>query len=107
MIKTSLWLCAAFLLAMTIGPVTFAMAQSGRPDGADIYLVLEPRASAGLTRDLARVGAREIGPLRAPFARLITAVPTGHADLQNSGYLIMPASALALLCGIKIKESVS
>jgi len=105
MIKTSLWLCAAFLLAMTIGPVTFAVAQSGRPDDADIYLVFETRGAHRLTRDLAGIGAKEIGPVRAPFARMITAVPTGHAHLIKSGYIVMPASALALICGIKVKET--
>lgn len=92
------------LLAVSAGPIGFAMQQAGRLDPSHLYLVVgHPTQTDGF---LARQDTREVGPYRAPFAQLIETSPEFHAWLVAHGYVVFPASALAALCGLETLSSV-
>ncbi len=93
---------APVLLALLAGPVGFAASQASRPDPSNLYLVIGARQT--LDTALNRASVREVGPSRAPFARLVQMPPGFHAWLVNGGYLVLPASALAELCGIDLSS---
>ncbi|AEI95250.1 hypothetical protein RLO149_c033060 [Roseobacter litoralis Och 149] len=92
------------MFTLAVGPLSVVASQSGLPDKAGVYLVFEFGSSASLTRDMSSSGAQELGPIRPPLSRMILASQTAHDQLQTSGYTMIPASALAALCGIEIPK---
>lgn len=104
MIKSSLWIIGVFVFTLAIGPVSVVASQLGLPDNAGIYLVFEFGSSARLTRDMSSSGAHELGPIRPPLSRMILASQTAHGQLKASGYTMIPASALAALCGVEVPK---
>lgn len=101
MMKSALWIFALLLLSAATGPLTFVMSQAGHRDTADVYIVLMPPSKSELSQDLSMLGGREIGPVQGMFGRMIIAPSTAHARLKKAGYTMLPASALAGLCGIE------
>lgn len=95
-------------LLLTLCPLAFALVaapaallanQTGQPDRANIYVLIDtPNLSDFANATIADVS--DIGPVRARFARMIYADPSAHHQLIESGYWVIPASALAALCGI-------
>ena len=99
MTKSVLWIAAAFCLALSVGPVALLASTAGKADPADLYLVIDagPALPAG---HMAALGARDIGPTRGVLARMLHAPPAARRRLLDAGYILLPAGALAALCGI-------
>ena len=95
-----MWLSLAAWLSVLAGPMAFFVSQIGDADPADIYIVVDGGGSSLSEQKLAAYGARGIGPLRGQFARMIHAPPTSRKRLLHAGFIIMPARALAELCGL-------
>ncbi len=87
------------VMASMAGPLALAANSVSERDHSDIYLLVG--TSAALARIEAMPGIREIGPYRAPFARMIQARPDIHVELVRSRYWVIPASVLAEICGLK------
>lgn len=95
-----IWLLSLcpLLVAMVAAPVAHVASRSGQHDGSNVYVVID--TDSDLSAALTAAGARDIGPQTAPFARLMYAEPVAHAKLIASGFWVIPASALAALCGL-------
>ena len=93
-------LVAILLLASAAGPVGFAASHASKPDPSALYVIVGTDQTTSAI--IASWGLREIGPYRAPFARLIHAPAEVHASLVENAYLIFPATPLAELCGIQL-----
>lgn len=87
-------------LAMLAGPLGFAFSNAGTPDPANLYLVLG--SNPVLDSLVAAPEAKEIGPYRAPFARIVEASEGFHSSLVDRGYWTFPATRLAELCGVRL-----
>lgn len=105
MLKPNLWMSCVTLLALAIGPLSFLASHSGRADDGDVYIVFEIGSSTRLTKEISSAGAWEIGPKRPPMSRMIQASTAPHAQLKQAGYVMIPASALAALCGIELTKA--
>ncbi len=90
------------VLALLSGPIGFAASSASKSDTSDLYVVVGSRRA--LDDLLVQPGAREIGPYRAPFARIVQTSSDFHASLVSQGYWVFPASSLAELCGIRLVE---
>lgn len=101
MIKSIFWITSLFLLAFSAGPVAFLAHQSGRADATDLYLVFSTVSKTASSPNLTRHGAREIGPLRGWLTQMVYAPPSAHASLLKAGFYVLPAGAIAALCGIE------
>lgn len=100
-----LWIIGSFVLALCAGPAAVLSAKAGVADASDIYVVLGMRGRSEVTTALAALGVEEISLSGAPFGRLVIALPDQHSSLNDAGYLVLPASALAGLCGLETPES--
>lgn len=85
--------------ATSAGPLSVASSGVSRPDDANLSLIVG--SNPALDRLLAHSEALEIGPYRAPFARLVSTSPDFHSSLVARGYWVFPATSLAALCGIQ------
>lgn len=98
MVRPALMAFGLVLLALLAGPAALVSSQAARLDAAGLYLVIGRGED---TRNIETAGARTIGLAQAPFARLIEASPKAHARIQDLGFLIIPASTLARICGVR------
>lgn len=89
-------------LAAAAGPLTFVASHAGRPDAADLYLVLETPFAKNGPLEPSSFGAREVGPVNGLVARLIYAPVSAHVRLQAAGHVMLPAGLIAALCGIQV-----
>lgn len=105
MIRFMLWLCSPILLAALSGPASIVLSQAGQRDEGGVYLVLDFGAKERLANDLSRYGARAIGPTAPLFSRMITVSENGWEALHKSGYILLPATSLAAICGVPIIET--
>lgn len=87
-------------LAMLAGPVSFALGSVAQPDRANVYIVIGPRSV--LTDVMSRPETREIGPYKAPFARIFHTSTEFHASLVSDGYWMFPATSFAAMCGVRL-----
>ncbi|MEP2642420.1 hypothetical protein [Roseobacter sp.] len=101
MLKSVAWLSCAFAFTFLVGPVAFIASQSGQQDAADLYVVVEVGAQPLSQETLVVFGARDVGPVRSVLAKMILAPPAARERLLDAGYILLPASALAALCGIE------
>ena len=100
MFRSILGVSLPIALALLSGPAGFALGTTGKLDASDLYIVVgSPRA---LDSVLAKTDAREIGPYRAPFARMVNTPPDAHALWVAGGYWTFPATTLAELCGVQL-----
>ncbi|SEN67193.1 hypothetical protein [Palleronia pelagia] len=99
--QNSVWIIGAFVLALWAGPVASVSAKAGVPDPAGIYLVVGRGTGSDASAGLMSHGVRELGLSRAPFGRLVVASPDQHRLLNQNGYLVLPASFLAEICGLQ------
>ncbi|MEX0280913.1 MAG: hypothetical protein AB3N13_06935 [Arenibacterium sp.] len=100
MFRTFFGICIPVLMSMLAAPLSFALGSVAQPDRSDLYLIVgSPRLLTGV---LAVPEAREIGPYRAPFARIVYTSPDFHDSLVTHGYWVFPATPLAELCGIRL-----
>lgn len=100
MANSAAWLIGAMIFTLVIGPASFVMSQSGRADVSDIYIILDFGSAKTLTQQISAFGGTEIGPTRPPLSRMILAPAAVHARLRTAGHILIPAGALAFLCGI-------
>lgn len=98
MYRTCLYSFAPILLALLAGPLSFAVSNAYKADPSGLYLIVG--SGRMLDAVVSHADTAEIGPYRAPFARLIQASPNFHTQLAESGYLFFPATSLAELCAI-------
>jgi|GEM_PF-5898558 len=99
--QNTFWIIGAFVLALGAGPVASVSAKAGVPDPAGLYLLVD--FGAGIDAPAGRTphGVREFGLTRWPLGRLVVASPDQHRRLTRDGYLVLPASILAEICGFK------
>jgi hypothetical protein len=100
MFKSVLWIVATACLTLIVGPLAFVASQAGQSDGADLYIILDGGGSSLSQHGLNSYGARGVGPLRGKLAKMIHAPPSSRAQLLQAGYVMLPASTLAAICGI-------
>ncbi|MEM6638112.1 MAG: hypothetical protein AAF667_19760 [Pseudomonadota bacterium] len=100
MFRDVLRLGVPIAMATLAGPLIFALNNAAKPDGLGLYLVVGPTQALNSVLDEPQV--REIGPYRAPFARIVGTSAEFHASLVAEGYWIFPAASLADLCGIRL-----
>ncbi|MEP3510115.1 MAG: hypothetical protein ABJN38_00015 [Lentilitoribacter sp.] len=105
--KLSLCLACVLSLSLAIGPTSFIFSQAGQADDSDIYIVLGLSVESALEKRFSDLSVREIGPVQPLLARLIVAPPTGYEQLKSAGYTLIPASALAALCGIDVEQNIN
>ncbi|MEO0502244.1 MAG: hypothetical protein AAFZ14_02880 [Pseudomonadota bacterium] len=99
MTKPVLWIAAAFCLALSVGPLALLASTAGKADPADLYLVIDvgPVLPA---RQVAALGGRDVGPTRGALARMVHAPPAVRQQLLDAGHFLLPAGALAAICGV-------
>lgn len=85
---------------MLAGPLSFALGSNAMPDKSNLYLVVG--SARTLDSVLAEPEVREIGPYRAPYARIVQIAPKFHTSLAAQVYWTLPATTLAELCGVKL-----
>ena len=101
--RRAFWLLPLpIVLAALAGPVAFLVAGASDPDPSDLYLVVGRGGT--LDRLLAAPEVREIGPYRAPFARIVQTSAGFHALLVDRHYWIYPATPLAAICGFALQD---
>ena len=88
------------VFASVAAPAALLAGQAGQRDAANIYVMIGTPRLEGVREIIASSYLREIGPERAPFARMIYADPVTHTQLIRRGFWIIPASTLAALCGL-------
>lgn len=94
-------LFSALITLVTVsGPMGFALSSHGNVDDAGLYLVVG--TAPMLDRILVEPGIQEIGPYRAPFARIVHTSQDFHPSLVADGYWTIPATRLAELCGVQL-----
>lgn len=104
MLQSVLWFCVVLSLAISAGPITYVLSQAGRGDPNALYLILDMRGqSRGLERSI-RLGARAVGPESGILASMIQATPDIRDRLTREGFIILPAGALAALCGYQPEQ---
>jgi hypothetical protein len=102
--KDSWFISGALSLALVAGPLSLFSAQAGVSDPADVYLVVSLSRQAELSSQFDPQGLRPVGPTTGFLGRFVIAPPDAHASLTSAGYLVLPASALAALCGADAPE---
>ncbi|MEM6387500.1 MAG: hypothetical protein AAF718_14820 [Pseudomonadota bacterium] len=100
MVRTVCCLVLPVVLAVIAGPLSLAASSKSKPDVSHVYLVVGSRHM--MDEITAQPGTREIGPYRAPFARLLQTNSDIHSSLVDEGYWLFPATDLARLCGVKL-----
>ena len=95
MFKSTLLIAAALILACLAGPMAVFLSSTGERDSSNIYVFLQASGDSALTQ----LGLREVSPYRTFFARIVFIPPDLHLRLVESGYVILPAGALAEICG--------
>ncbi len=100
MCRSIVWFSLAAWLSVVAGPMAFVISQVGRAAPADIYIVVDGGGSSLSQHMLAAYGASAVGPLRAQFAKMIHAPPSAREQLLHAGFIMMPAKALAAICGV-------
>jgi len=101
----ALWLlCAAFIVSV-VGPVALLLGKVNGSDSADLYLLLGHTARAAPLAQITHIGAVEVGPQQATFARLIQASPHVRTLLVAEGYVLLPAGEFAGICGFETTPS--
>ncbi|WP_299619330.1 hypothetical protein [uncultured Tateyamaria sp.] len=106
MFRSVIWLSIALCAAVFVGPVALLASQSGRADPADLYFVVGVGVPGLSDAALTDAGARNIGPAHGAMARMIHAPKTAHARLVQGGFVMVPAGALAAICGIDADPNV-
>ena len=91
-------LLVPLIAAVLAAPAGFTLSNMSETDPAGVYVILG--TTDGLNDLLYHPNVREIGPYRAPFARMVTATPEFHTSLVDRGYWLFPAAAVAEFCGI-------
>ncbi|MFK7837359.1 MAG: hypothetical protein AB8B60_14170 [Sulfitobacter sp.] len=104
MFQSTLWLTGAFFFSLLVGPLAFLGTQAGEPDPSDLYLVLGIWSEQEADMHLASFGAQAVGPENGVFSQLIVVEPDMHQKVKTAGYVLLPASAIAALCGISPKR---
>lgn len=99
MYKCIPWMFAAFSCVAFTGPVAFVAAKANTPDPMALYLVFDLNRHDLANPLLASLGAVEVGPEQAKRARMVHAPPDVRTRLLDAGYLMLPAGALAAICG--------
>lgn len=99
MLRTALCLVPAFVLALLAGPIGFLLANLGKPDPNDLYMIFDLSPRETEAADIAASHARGVGPERGLLANMITAPPSAFQELIAAGYLLLPVGRLADLCG--------
>jgi len=94
------WFVLASAVTLLVGPFAFFTSQIGRPDPGDLYVIVDIGGKDGTTRAAIASGAAIVGPTRAPLATMIHAPQPVWARLSQAGYLLLPAGAVAAICGI-------
>ena len=105
MIQSVTWFVGMVCLTMIIGPVTLFASQVGQPDRADLYFIVDGGGSPQRAHTLASYGARDVGPMRGRLAKMIHAPPSSREQLLQAGYVMLPASTLAEVCGLSTDYS--
>lgn len=92
------WHLAALVVAAGLPGPAAVLAAAAPVSGAPMLVLLSPRADADAL--LARAGARQIAPVRAPFAVLATSDrPDAAAALLAAGaWAVRDAGPLSALC---------
>lgn len=93
-------LALVFAVALMAGPVLVLANQLATPDSQNIYLMLRAPFSEPFPARVEALGAREVGPFRAPFGTLLLASPDVHNALVDNGFWVLSGSRLAAICGI-------
>ena len=105
MIKSVSWFVALGCLTLGVGPIALVASQAGRADRTDLYFLLDIGAASLSRQQLTTYGAGGVGPLRGKLAQMIHAPPASRQRLRDAGYLLMPAGALAAICGIDTADT--
>lgn len=100
MLKSLSWILAAACLTLVVGPLMLVTAQAGQTDRADLYIIVDGGGSSLSQHELIAYGASGVGPLSGRLAQMIHAPPASRTRLLQAGYIMLPAAALAAICGI-------
>ena len=98
MIRDALLFGFPLMLAGLAAPIGFGATDLSRPDPSGLYLLLGRGSVLNHAVETHRL--HEVGPVRAPLARMILVSSGGHSELSRWGYWLVPASRLAAPCGI-------
>jgi hypothetical protein len=98
--RDALFISGALLLALVAGPLSHVSAQAGAADPGDVYLVVSLGGRADLSSSVDTSGSRPLGPTEGLLGRFVIAPPDAHASLKKAGFLVLPASTLAAICGL-------
>ncbi|SMX25418.1 hypothetical protein [Boseongicola aestuarii] len=94
------WYLAIACLTLLVSPLAIVSSQAGQADPADLYIIVDGGGSSLSQRNLISYGASEVGPFRGLLAKMIHAPPSSRTLLLQAGYVMVPASTLAAICGI-------
>ena len=97
MFKRALAAAVPIVLAVAASPLSIALGSAAKPDRANLYIVVGP--SDDLNAVLSHAEVSEIGPYRAPFARMFQTSADFHSSLVSNGYWLFPATTLTEICG--------
>lgn len=100
MIKSVIWFSFAALLTVFVGPLSLFASHAGRADPADLYIIVDGGGPTLSQHTLIAYGASNVGPQRGTLAKMIHAPPTSREQLMQAGYIMLPASTVAAICGI-------
>lgn len=99
MFKTVIWFSFAAILTV-LSPLGLLASHAGQADSANLYIIVDGGGASLTPHRLTSYGARGVGPLRGRLAKMIHAPPASQKQLLQAGYIMVPASALAEICGI-------
>ena len=102
MSTSAIWLFSGALLALLVGPTAVLTTQVGRPDPADLYIVIDALGPPLSEQELEASGGIGVGPLRGVIAEVVHAPPSSREQLAQAGYIMLPAGKLASICGIQL-----
>ena len=89
------------MFSATVSVASFLLNGVGQLDNSNIYLVLAFKFDGEDAAYFDALGLQEIGPERAMLSRMFLADTDAHTTLVRSGYLVVPASAIAAICGVE------
>ena len=87
--------------------VQFFLTQSGKRDPQDIYILMSSPFKSDLPAAVTDAGGYRIEPQRAVLSQFVVLPKAGHAHAVAAGHVLISASVLAALCGLKSKEPVT
>lgn len=97
-VSALLFFGSVLVLTMASVAVPVVANLSGKADTRDLYLLLHrPMNALSKTKTLPPE-ALPVGVKKPLFATLVTLRPNAHEHLVQSGYVLLPAGALAFLC---------